>query len=167
MSIESIHQAMARRRAAIRNGLRALLVSDGESSTRDRRIASLDWIGGLLSELIEVEEQIVFARFEDVTGLREVGPTRLLRREHRQIEDRLQGLLVDAGQTTRADWFARLGAFEALVSDHLEREQQVFGKVCDLFLDESARRATARILGLRAGPFGGERPGLAGSGREP
>jgi hypothetical protein len=103
-------------------------------------------LAALLARLFDIEERLAFTRFEEETGLREVGPTFALRREHREIERRMQHLSRLLSSASPAELQSQLRAFSALVSAHLCREDAAIWRVCELLLDEPACHETMRIL---------------------
>lgn len=99
------------------------------------------------------EEQFVLPAFEKASGLRNGGPTALLRREHEQIERRLatiEGLLgePDAGEQAGRE----LRALRAFLDDHERREDEVLHPTCEQLMGDAQRAAALRALRSRPRP---------------
>lgn len=111
------------------------------------RAAPLRSLLGSVTRHIHLEEELLFTPFEEGSGLKEQGPTVLLRREHREILRRLDALAAtlesDAGGDARSDVRALL----ALLDDHRRRESAALFPTCDRLLDGDARATALRELG--------------------
>jgi iron-sulfur cluster repair protein YtfE (RIC family) len=99
-----------------------------------------------------VEDDVLFAGFEERTGMRDTGPTVILRRDHQEIDrrlDQLSGALVNASTAHEALFQVR--ALQALLHDHRKREETILFPVCDRLLDAAVRAAAVRELGVPRG----------------
>jgi len=96
---------------------------------------------------LELEDRRLLPVFEERTGLRDDGPTVMIRHEHREILARLSRIrtaLRQAGGATEAA--AQLRALRALLEDHTRGEEEVLDPTCDRLLDTAERRRTLRAL---------------------
>jgi hemerythrin-like domain-containing protein len=99
---------------------------------------------------ILVEDRHLIPIFEERTGMHD-GPTLTLRREHREIERRLDVLAAALPRAAEAE--ANLGhvrALRALLEDHGQREETTLYPTCERLLDASERRRTLRALARKA-----------------
>lgn len=96
---------------------------------------------------IYVEEHYVFPQFEESTGMRHVGPTVLLRREHQEVGERLAQFssALDLG-TGIPELRPQLLALRALLHDHSRREEAVLYSTCDRMLEPGECDAARREL---------------------
>jgi iron-sulfur cluster repair protein YtfE (RIC family) len=89
------------------------------------------------------EEDILFPAFEEKTGMRQVGPTAVMRMEHAQIDQLLQDLKLALETPTSSD------AAQALVevlSAHNGKEENVLYPALDSWLrDDEAAALLERI----------------------
>lgn len=94
-----------------------------------------------------VEDQAVFPRFEEKTGLRTEGPTALLRREHQQIEARLTSIETAFKHVeTVGETLDQVRALRALFEDHRRREEEILFPACDRLLDSDQRHEVVCAL---------------------
>ncbi len=93
-----------------------------------------------LRQHITWEDEILFPYFEETTGMKESGPTVVMRSEHRQIEDLL--LKIEAAlQKENVKEIEQLEtALEDVLSTHNDKEEGVLYPWMDTELDESTRR---------------------------
>lgn len=107
---------------------------------------------------IRMEEEGLFPVFEEKSGLREAGPTWVMRQEHREIEallDQIGKVLAQQGDSSPAWQRVRevAGSLEALLKSHNQKEEQVLYPMSDRLLEEGERRALVQrmqILGKEA-----------------
>ncbi|MFV0478248.1 MAG: hemerythrin domain-containing protein [Parahaliea sp.] len=88
---------------------------------------------GLLRH-IAWEEQLLFPRFEQVTGMFESGPTKVMEHEHRQIRSLLQeiGYQLNSG----SDCKEANDALKILLESHNQKEEGILYPQCDRLLNE-------------------------------
>lgn len=83
-----------------------------------------------LQRHIKWEEEILFPIFEDKTTLRDIGPTVVMRAEHRQIEDALEELHKKVQrQDPQSD--SEEASLLALLKEHNEKEEKILYPVLD------------------------------------
>ena len=102
---------------------------------------------------IEIEDLLLFMPFEKRTGMADSGPTAVLRREHREIEQRLESLsqtLLPGQDAAGVERQAR--ALLALLDDHARREETILYPTCDRIFDAAEEKAAVRALGRRGMP---------------
>ena len=88
---------------------------------------------------IKVEEELLFPAFEEKTGMRDAGPTMVMRMEHEEIRETLSRTLA---ATEAADSAAALEASEALVNyltDHNMKEEHVLYPELDACVNDAER----------------------------
>lgn len=68
------------------------------------------------------EEDILFPPFEDRTGMRNTGPTAVMRLEHQQIKQHLQTILETLGET---DPSASVNALVGVLTAHNLKEENI------------------------------------------
>lgn len=124
-------------------------LADAEVASARRARSAFARFARALRAHIVIEDGSIFPAFETQTGLVDSGPTTVLRREHRAMEERLldiQSALVDPQATRPA---AAIRALRALLQDHVRREDEVLYPVCDRLLDPRSRARVARRLSRR------------------
>jgi iron-sulfur cluster repair protein YtfE (RIC family) len=96
---------------------------------------------------IHAEEALLFPAFEMHTGLINRGPTAVMRREHREIEQMLEytGALLNK-MADLAVVEQQLRALQALLADHDRREEMVLYPACDRCFTQPERFAAVRAL---------------------
>lgn len=96
-----------------------------------------------LKRHIEWEEQLLFPAFEQATGMRDVGPTAVMRLEHRQIHQALD----EIHQKVR-DQDIESGAAEArlvsVLGQHNFKEEQVLYPAIDRMVNPALRAEILR-----------------------
>jgi len=94
-----------------------------------------------LEHHIAVEEEVLFPAFERHTGIRDGGPTAVMRVEHaemRRLLDEIAGALEAAG----AERTSPLASLTALLFAHNGKEERILYPMCDRALaDDPATRA--------------------------
>lgn len=161
-AIETIGQGILETFAGDHERLRGLLGRAIEAcsscATREARSAFYSFTDGLCRH-IQAEDELLFPAFEAHTGLRGgcaassmagSGPTARMRREHRQIERRLNqiGDALDGKPDLRA--VAReLVELRSFLEDHDRREECVLYPACDRLFTQPERSATWRALRAR------------------
>jgi hemerythrin-like domain-containing protein len=117
---------------------------DVERTRRDLLLTGND-----LRRHMRAEDDVLFAAFEAQTGLRDTGPTSVLRREHEQIVLRLDELQQLLGAGDRSSVARRLSLLRALLADHWSREEQIVFTSCDEILETREKLLAVRALGRR------------------
>lgn len=88
---------------------------------------------------IEVEETMLFPVLEARTGHANLGPTAVMRLEHRQI----QGFLAQAAAACEENGLDRLEEAAAALMDvlvqHNRKEENILYPMCDSAMDDTAR----------------------------
>lgn len=84
------------------------------------------------------EEEILFPLFEDKTGMREAGPTAVMRIEHRQIRDFLEAMHnnIREGNNKIADLE---NGFIEILTDHNNKEEEILYPWIDNSVSDSER----------------------------
>lgn len=107
---------------------------------------SRDFSHGLLRH-IRIEEEILFPSFEQATGMRDGGPTAVMRQEHIDIQQHLHGMLqavnardIDAAYQCRADLLG------VLVAHNMKEESILYPATDRLHADDSLDRLLERLL---------------------
>jgi iron-sulfur cluster repair protein YtfE (RIC family) len=97
---------------------------------------------------MEVEDEQIFTRFERLTGVRDGGPSAVLRREHREIELRLAHIsqALAARPPDAATARMEMSELRDLLVDHHHLEEAVLYTVCDRQLDVGEIRAIRAAL---------------------
>jgi uncharacterized protein (DUF2249 family)/hemerythrin-like domain-containing protein len=88
---------------------------------------------------IKVEEELLFPAFEEKTGMKDAGPTMVMRMEHEEIRDTLSRTL---NATEKSDTGAATEATDALVnylSDHNMKEEHVLYPELDACVNDTER----------------------------
>ncbi len=100
----------------------------------------------ILTELMATENDVVFSLFEDCSCMRGVGPTVLLRREHKVIETRLGQIRASLSNGVQGKE-VRMGlrALLALLEDHIRREEPVLVAACPYVIEAGQSH---RVLGV-------------------
>lgn len=113
---------------------------------RDARMAFYRYEDSLRRH-IQVEDEKLFVAFGAHTGLRETGPAPAMRREHREIELRLNaiGNALD-GEPDLAQVERQLVSLKPLLLEHGRREERVILPACDRFFTERERSACVEAL---------------------
>ena len=96
---------------------------------------------------ISVEDEMVFPAFEERTGMRDSGPTVTMRREHREIERRVEAIADAIEQDDAATVTAQAGELAALLDDHARREEGALYPTCDRLMDARERARVLRAAG--------------------
>lgn len=84
------------------------------------------------------EEEILFPQFEEKTGMRDTGPTEVMRIEHREIK-RLLGVIHEKIEKANADTDLEDGALLSTLGAHNEKEEQILYPAIDQMLSEQER----------------------------
>lgn len=79
------------------------------------------------------EEEILFPPFEDRTGMRNTGPTAVMRMEHQQIKQHLQTILETLGKT---DPSTSVNALVQVLTVHNQKEENILYPWLDRTLSE-------------------------------
>ena len=92
-----------------------------------------------LTRHIRLEDEVLFPRFERVTGMTS-GPTTVMRQDHRLIEKVLAGLTEALDARDRSGFAALHGELLAILGPHNHKEEAVIYPRTDQALDDEARR---------------------------
>ena len=84
------------------------------------------------------EEQVLFPLFEERTGMKEVGPTAVMRREHSQIKEFLEAIHDKIRQKNPASDEEETGLLEILGA-HNQKEEQILYPAIDRLLKNQDR----------------------------
>ncbi|MDP2689218.1 MAG: hemerythrin domain-containing protein [Deltaproteobacteria bacterium] len=112
---------------------------DWEAAVSDFRAFRLG-----LKRHIKAEEEILFPTFEDKTGMKDAGPTFVMRMEHKDIQDYLDRVLEgaearDAGRTKDAAYL-----LTNILSDHNMKEEHILYPESDSFLEGPERASVVK-----------------------
>jgi hemerythrin-like domain-containing protein len=141
----SVHEVLGddhRRLDALLEGALALASTD----PREARTLAEAFAAGLRRH-IRIEEEVLFPAFEAHTGMRGAGPTEVMRREHRVIEQGLTSLLAaahalaDAAPATEAALGRAAEALLSVLGEHNRKEEYVLYPSCDRMLPPDAHAA--------------------------
>ena len=103
-------------------------------------------------EHFDVEEKILFPRFEAKTGMTQ-GPTAVMRGEHEQMRDLLDAALAALAEPDGGDYSGLVETLIILMQQHNMKEENILYPMCDQHLaDESAA-----LVDQLAGQLAGER----------
>ncbi|MCC6150800.1 MAG: hemerythrin domain-containing protein [Planctomycetes bacterium] len=117
----------------------------GENRFEEARAHMGEFKEGLFRH-IEIEEQILFKAFEDKTGMRDVGPTAVMRMEHKDIKEAVNDI-VKACEDKRLDEFERGKAtLLGVLVEHNMKEEQILYPGTDRMLDDGAREKLVETL---------------------
>lgn len=95
---------------------------------------------------IEIEEQILFPAFEEKTGMRDMGPTAVMRHEHKDIKEAVNDI-VAAANDKKLDEFERSKAtLLGVLVEHNMKEEQILYPGTDRMLDDGAREKLVETL---------------------
>jgi iron-sulfur cluster repair protein YtfE (RIC family) len=100
---------------------------------------------------IEIEDQLLFPAFERQAGMQGVGPTAVMRREHREVETRLARIGAALAELVPSVLGVReeLAALRALLADHHYREERILYPACDGIFTLDLLRAVSERLRRR------------------
>lgn len=115
-----------------------------------------DWPGALvqaedfshgLQRHIQIEEEILFPAFEDATGMQQGGPTQVMRHEHVDIKQYLQGILegararnYDEMERNRADMLG------VLVSHNMKEESILYPTTDRFHHDDALEKLVLKLM---------------------
>lgn len=91
------------------------------------------------------EEDLLFPPWEEATGMTEGGPTQVMRREHRQIAERLEALHKKV-QAADPDSDQEEQALLAILAAHNRKEELVLYPALDETLSDEARAGIFRAM---------------------
>jgi regulator of cell morphogenesis and NO signaling len=109
----------------------------------------LDFKAGLEQHIVW-EEDILFPIFEEGTGMRDTGPTAVMRMEHRQIRSFLEeiGEKVLMGELQEIDE-AKTGLLEVLGSHNQKEENILYPAIDSLTSEQEKEQAITRMTDLQ------------------
>jgi len=111
----------------------------------------LDFKAGLQTH-IAWEENILFPIFERETGMRDTGPTAVMRMEHGQIKNLLEEIdqQVLAGDSEESDE-AETNLLEVLGSHNQKEENILYPAIDNLANEQEKEQAIAKMTATRSG----------------
>ncbi|QLI82134.1 hemerythrin domain-containing protein [Chitinibacter fontanus] len=86
-----------------------------------------------------LEEESLFPAFEQVTGMRN-GPTEVMRGEHAQARDLMQGLQEAANNHDADDFIGCAETLLILLQQHNMKEENILYPMCDRSIPEFAEQ---------------------------
>ncbi len=92
------------------------------------------------SRHIAWEEQILFPLFEDLTGMKDMGPTAVMREEHRQIEAALEAIHAKV-EHRDLDSAPQEAALMEVLKFHNDKEETILYPAIDHMVGEKDRLA--------------------------
>jgi regulator of cell morphogenesis and NO signaling len=109
------------------------------SDTAKAKGLFVEFLTGLQRHIVW-EEEMLFPLFENATGMRDHGPTAVMRMEHRQIKDFLKSIhdKIAAGDTTTDE--SERGLLEVLTA-HNQKEENILYPWIDNSVGEEEREA--------------------------
>lgn len=103
---------------------------------------------------IAIEENVLFPVFEDATGIREEGPTSVMRHEHADIKEAVEGMAASIDEQS-TDGFERCHAnLLGVLVEHNMKEENILYPATDRAVDDVARNRLVEAL-LLDGTAGG------------
>ena len=97
-----------------------------------------------LERHIAWEEDILFLRFEEKTGMGGTGPTEVMRMEHRQIKQLLEAIRQGLQQGTASD--SDEAALVEILHAHNQKEEQIlYPAIDELLTDQDRLEVFARM----------------------
>lgn len=84
------------------------------------------------------EEEILFPIFEEKTGIRDVGPTVVMRMEHRMIKDVLEAILQKV-QRKNSDTDAEEAALLSHLMQHNQKEENILYPQIDRLVNDEEK----------------------------
>jgi iron-sulfur cluster repair protein YtfE (RIC family) len=122
----------------------ALFEKESDAKTAQRLFSEFD--EGLRAH-IAWEEDILFPPFEERTGMRDIGPTTIMRMEHGLIKELLDTIV---GAIGKSDTHESVAALAELLGAHNVKEENVLYPWLDRSLSHSETNAVMdRISGSR------------------
>jgi len=115
-----------------------------KTCANEARLAFLDFKIGLQRH-IGWEEEILFPIFERRTGMRDVGPTAVMRMEHRQIEKLLDEIAAKILTENQEFGELEVGLLELLGSHNQKEENILYPAIDDLMSDLEKEQAIERM----------------------
>lgn len=112
------------------------MVEDGELERADHTFA--EFFEGLRRH-IRIEEEVLFPEFEARTGVTQ-GPTRVMRHEHRQIEEALEAMREALDRADAAAFRAGDARLLEVLSPHNAKEERILYPTTDQHLTPEERR---------------------------
>jgi hemerythrin-like domain-containing protein len=109
------------------------MVDDGELERADHHFAD---VFEHAQHHMELEERVLFPRFERLTGIDQDGPTALLRWEHREMRNALGDMRQALAQGRAVEFHRARGAYEWLDSQHRVTEHRLMFPLIDQVLGE-------------------------------
>lgn len=118
-----------------------------ESDAAKARALFVRFDAGLRAH-IAWEEEILFPFFEDMTGMRDAGPTAVMRMEHEEIKQQLGRM---GGAIGKPDLVAAIHALGDVLGPHNQKEEGVLYPWLDQSVPEAEKSAALdRIRRLQA-----------------
>jgi uncharacterized protein (DUF2249 family) len=148
---EPVHRSVSRYLAWDHDRLddilnRAMELGRGEQWEEAAALAAEFRIG--LFRHIEIEEAILFKAFEEVTGMREGGPTEVMRHEHVDIKESVDGILQASVDRSLDDLERNHANLLGVLIEHNMKEENILYPLTDRSLDEFARASLVEDLML-------------------
>lgn len=97
-----------------------------------------------LEQHFTMEEQVLFAAFEEKTGMTD-GPTAVMRREHDQMRDLAQMMQMDLDHHDDSSYLGHSEVLNILMAQHNLKEENVLYQMCDQVLRGDAPRLVASM----------------------
>ncbi len=88
---------------------------------------------------IKVEEEILFPVFEEKTGMKDAGPTFVMRMEHTEIKELLDGILAGIGRKDEAGVKNSEYNLANILADHNMKEEHILYPESDAFISGRER----------------------------
>jgi iron-sulfur cluster repair protein YtfE (RIC family) len=110
----------------------------------DAKLSFREFMFGLQRHIVW-EEQILFPLFEQKTGIRDGGPTEVMRREHRLIGERLEAV-HDKVRRHDPESHAEEKALQVALEAHNQKEEMVLYPILDRLLTDADREAVIEAM---------------------
>ncbi len=101
-----------------------------------------------LKHHVKIEEQVLFPAFEQASGIRG-GPTWVMRQEHQQMLAMLDEVASAIVARNADDFRASAHSFEALMTAHSSKEEQVLYPMCDQVLTDFSIKKLQELVSQR------------------
>ncbi len=97
-----------------------------------------------LKRHIATEEEILFPAFEEKTGMRDAGPTFVMRMEHKDIHELLDAITALTEKGDGPETTVKASALTVLLADHNMKEEQILYPEANASLSEPERAEVVR-----------------------
>lgn len=93
---------------------------------------------------IKIEEEILFPKFEEKTGMTDRGPTFVMKEEHKEIKAALDRILSAIAAEDGKEAFGAANYLASVLSNHNMKEEHILYPESDAFLTEAERASVVK-----------------------